>query len=200
MGLHLAEAKKHLAASCDVMATLIPLHTPPDITPKSPDSYFEVLVSSIMGQQLSVKAAATIEGRVIEGLGPHSPHLLADKTVEQLREFGLSRSKSSYIIEMARAFRDGMIDPHALEGLEPESIISTLTTLKGVGPWTAEMFMIFGMGLPDVWSSGDLGLRNAVYANFGEGVDTSAIAERWRPYRSYAALYLWEFSDNSPGA
>ena len=200
MGLHLRQAKKHLAASCDVMATLISRHTPPDITPKSPDSYFEVLVSSIMGQQLSVKAAATIEGRVIGGLGPHSPRRLAGKTVEELREFGLSRSKASYIIQMAQAFRDGAIDPHSLQGLEPESITATLTALKGVGPWTAEMFMIFGMGLPDVWSPGDLGLRNAVYAHFGEGVDTSEVAERWRPYRSYAALYLWEFSDNSPAA
>ena len=200
MGRHLKEAQDHLSSVCEVMATLIPHHTPPDITPKAPEQYFSVLVSSILGQQLSVKAAETIEGRLVQALGPHDPAVLANATVEGLREHGLSRSKASYVIGMAEAFRGGEIDPHELARADTESVIQQLTSLKGIGPWTAEMFLIFGMGHPDVWSPGDLGLRNAVWAHFGEDANVSDTADRWRPYRSYAALYLWEFSDNKPNA
>lgn len=199
MGLHLQEAQKHLASTCEVMAKLIPRYTPPDITPKKPEEYFSVLVSSILGQQLSVKAAETIEGRVIDALGPHNPTVLSGATVEELREHGLSRSKASYVIGMADAFARGEIDPHELATAESDVVVSHLTALKGIGPWTAEMFLIFGMGHPDIWSPGDLGLRNAVWSHFGEDADVTTIAERWRPYRSYAALYLWEFADNRPG-
>lgn len=198
MGLHLHEAQEHLSSVCEVMATLIPRHTPPDISPKAPEQYFSVLVSSILGQQLSVKAADTIEGRVVDALGPHDPEVLAEMTVEELRKHGLSRSKASYIIGMAEAFRSGEIDPHQLSRADTETVIQQLTGLKGIGPWTAEMFLIFGMGHPDVWSPGDLGLRNAVWAHFGEDTNLTEIADRWKPFRSYAALYLWEFSDNRP--
>lgn len=198
MGQHLHEARVHLASACEVMATLIPAHTPPDITPKAPEQYFSVLVSSILGQQLSVKAADTIEARVVAALGPHDPAVLARATVEQLREHGLSRSKASYIIGMAEAFLRGDVDPQELSRADADTVIRILTELKGIGPWTAEMFLIFGMGHPDVWSPGDLGLRNAVWAHFGQDADVTTIAERWRPFRSYAALYLWEFTDNRP--
>ena len=198
MGQHLAEAQAHLSSVCQVMATLIPRHAPPDITPKEPEDYFSVLVSSILGQQLSVKAADTIEARLTAALGPHNPTVLSGATVEELREHGLSRSKASYVIGMAEAFARGEIDPHELATAESDVVVSQLTALKGIGPWTAEMFLIFGMGHPDIWSPGDLGLRKAVWAHFGEDADVSDIAERWRPFRSYAALYLWEFSDNSP--
>jgi DNA-3-methyladenine glycosylase II len=180
------------------MASLIPRHTPPDITPKAPEEYFSVLVSSILGQQLSVKAAETIEGRLVAALGPHDPGTLATATIEDLRSYGLSRSKASYVIGMAEAFLQGTIDPHDVAQSDADTVIAKLTSLKGIGPWTAEMFLIFGMGHPDVWSPGDLGLRNAVWAHFGEDANMSEIANRWRPYRSYAALYLWEFSDNKP--
>ena len=198
MGQHLEEAKAHLASACEVMASLIPRHTPPDITPKKPEEYFSVLVSSILGQQLSVKAADTIEGRVVEALGPHQPSVLAKTSPDDLRSHGLSRSKASYVIGMAEAFLSGEIDPHELARAESHAVIEKLTTLKGIGPWTAEMFLIFGMGHPDIWSPGDLGLRKAVWAHFGEDANVDGIAERWRPFRSYAALYLWEFSDNKP--
>jgi DNA-3-methyladenine glycosylase II len=198
MGQHLAEAQQYLSSSCEVMAGLIPAYTPPDISPKKPDQYFSVLVSSILGQQLSVKAAETIEGRVVVALGPHDPAVLARASIEDLRECGLSRSKASYVIGIAEAFIGGHIDPHYLASAETSSVIEQLTSLKGIGPWTAEMFLIFGMGHPDVWSPGDLGLKKAVWAHFGEDVNVTEIAERWKPFRSYAALYLWEFTDNRP--
>ena len=198
MGVNLKEAQAYLASSCEVMARLIPAHTPPDISPKAPEQYFSVLVSSILGQQLSVKAAETIEGRVVTAMGPHNPAVLARASIEDLREHGLSRSKASYVIGMAEAFVEGHINPRHLATAETGNVIEQLTSLKGIGPWTAEMFLIFGMGHPDVWSPSDLGLKKAVWAHFGEDVNVTEIAERWKPFRSYAALYLWEFSDNRP--
>lgn len=198
MGIHLPEAKEHLSSVCDVMAQLIRVHTPPDISPKAPEAYFSVLVSSILGQQLSVAAAATIENRVVSAHGPHEPSVLAHLSVEDLRELGLSRSKASYVRGLAESFLHGLIDPHALGKADAEGVMATLTRVKGIGPWTAEMFLIFGLGHPDVWSPGDLGLTKAVWAHFGDTANSTETAERWRPFRSYAALYLWEFGDNPP--
>ena len=97
---------------------------------------------------------------------------------------------------LAEAFTQGVIVSADLAVMEASQVITALTALKGIGPWTAEMFLIFGMGHPDVWSPGDYGLKKAVEAHFGEGVNTTDVAARWSPYRSYAALYLWEFIDN----
>ena len=199
MTLSLAAATKHLAASCEVMAELIPKHTPPSIDPKPPGLYFEVLVSSIIGQQLSVKAADTIEARVRAGINPFTPASLARSSPDQLREFGLSNSKANYVIGLAEAFASGLIDPKALAKSTDVEITKSLIQLKGIGPWTVEMFLIFGMGHLDVWSPGDLGLKKAVWSLFGPDTDPVTISERWRPYRSVAALYLWEHSDANPG-
>ena len=198
MTLSIAEAKEHLASSCEVMASLIENHTPPSIEPKDPDHYFDVLVSSIIGQQLSVKAADTIEARLRAGLSPLTPHLLAGTEPEALREFGLSRSKASYIVGLADAFARGQIDPHALAASSDQEVTDALIQLKGIGPWTIEMFLIFGMGHLDVWSPGDLGLKKAVWSLFGADAHPTEVSERWRPYRSVAALYLWEHSDANP--
>jgi len=194
------EAREYLAGVCGVMADLIDRHTPPRLEPKPPGEYFDVLISSIIGQQLSVKAADTIEARVRAVVSPLTPESLANTPGELLRAQGLSHSKISYVQGIAEAFRSGAVDPDRLsEGSEHE-VVETLTTLRGVGPWTAEMFLIFAMGRPDVWSPGDLGLRKAVWSLFGEESDPVEVSERWRPYRSYAALYLWEYSDNAPAS
>lgn len=192
------DAKKFLSSRCSVMAELIRKFSPPELNSKPPEEYFGILVSSILGQQLSVKAAQTIETRLLSGLGPHDPKIMSGSTVETLRGFGISGSKASSIIGMASAFSRGEIDPYYLANSEPNKIVQVLTQLKGIGPWTAEMFLIFAMGHPDIWSSGDLGLRKAVQTLFTADADGSQIAERWRPFRSLASLYLWEFSDNSP--
>ena len=189
---------KHLANTCEVMASLTRTYNPVVLEPKPPEQYFQIVVSSIIGQQLSVKAANTIESRVWERVGEKAPQALLGHTPEGLREVGLSRSKASYILGVAEAFAEGVIDPETLALMEPEQVSTTLTSLKGIGPWTAEMFLIFAMGSEDVWSPGDLGLKNAVQAHFGEGVNTEEIATRWAPYRSYAALYLWEYVDQGP--
>ncbi|MFT6973135.1 MAG: DNA-3-methyladenine glycosylase II [Pontimonas sp.] len=177
------------------MIDLIDRFVPPDIDKKTPETYFDVLVSSIIGQQLSVKAADTIEARVRESVKDFAPATLLAEDPLQMREQGLSHSKVSYIQGLAEAFEAGTIDPHHLDELADKDVSATLTAVKGVGPWTAEMFMIFGMGRPDVWSPGDLGLRKAVKALFGEDTNLTEVSEPWRPYRSYASLYLWKFSD-----
>jgi DNA-3-methyladenine glycosylase II len=192
---HQAKALAYLSDTCAVIAKLSQVYTPPVIAPQPPERYFEILVSSIIGQQLSVKAADTIEARLRQAVDAMTPEGLANQDLELLRQQGLSYSKANYILGLAEAFGTGVIDPLALEAMDPAEVIATLTALKGIGPWTAEMFLIFGMGHPDIWSPGDLGLRKAVEAHFGMKQSSSEIAERWAPYRSYAALYLWEYVD-----
>lgn len=191
-----AEAIKHLSETCEVIASLAATYTPPVITAQPHERYFEILVGSIIGQQLSVKAAATIEGRLRDSMDALTPENVVQLNEDQLREQGLSYSKSRYILGLAEAFSSGTIMSSELAGMDASQVIGSLTSLKGIGPWTAEMFLIFGMGLPDVWSPGDYGLKKAVEAHFGAGVDTVEVAQRWSPYRSYAALYLWEYVDN----
>lgn len=193
----LTEGIAHLREACDVMEQLIERHRPPQLSPVPPERYFDVLVCSIVGQQLSVKAADTIEARLRELVGELTPARLLAADEDDLRSVGLSRSKVTYARGLADAFHSGHIDPHGLEQADDPTIRETLIALKGIGPWTAEMFMIFGLGHLDVWSPGDLGLRRAVEHFFGEYRDD--IAERWRPYRSIAAWYLWEHSDGLVG-
>ena len=198
MGAHLEEAKIHLAASGEVMARLIKKFEPPRIDPKPPSAYFDTLVSTIISQQLSVKAADTIEARLRGGVNDFSPASVVALPVSEFRLHGISGSKANYIKGIAEAFVDGRLDPLELEAMDDKQITAALTALKGVGPWTAEMFLMFGMGHPDVWSPGDLGLRNAVRSLFGDDIDVVATTETWRPYRTYAALYLWKYTDGTP--
>lgn len=179
------------------MARLIDAYPTPNIGPVPEDRFFDSLVASIIGQQLSVKAAATIEGRVRDLVGDLTPEAVSQTPADALRAAGLSRSKVAYVGHLADAFRDGTITPKALTNAPDAEVISTLTTVRGVGVWTAEMFLIFGLGRPDVWSQGDLGLRKGVKALFDhdEATTSTDIAHRWAPYRSIAAWYVWEHSD-----
>jgi len=190
-------ALAHLHATCDVMARLIDAYPTPNIGPVPEDRFFDSLVASIIGQQLSVKAAATIEGRVRDLVGDLTPEAVSQTPADALRVAGLSRSKVAYVGHLADAFQDGTITPSLLSEAPDADVISTLTTVRGVGVWTAEMFLIFGLGRPDVWSQGDLGLRKGVKALFDhdEATTSTDIAHRWAPYRSIAAWYVWEHSD-----
>jgi DNA-3-methyladenine glycosylase II len=193
----LSDGIAYLRNACEVMNELIDRHRPPQLSPVAPERYFDVLVCSIVGQQLSVKAADTIEARLRGLVGELTPQRVLAVDADALRAVGLSRSKVTYTRGLAEAFHSGEINPVALEKADDPSIRETLIALKGIGPWTAEMFMIFGLGHLDVWSPGDLGLRRAVENYFGEYRDE--IADRWQPYRSIAAWYLWEHSDGLVG-
>jgi len=162
----------------------------------APGDPFEELVGSIVSQQLSVKAAATIWNRVIAVAEPH-PLGFASADPDALRAAGLSRSKIEYVQGIARAVLAGEIDLDNLDALDDEQVIAELTRLRGVGRWTAEMFLIFALRRTDVLALDDYGVRNSAGRMMGleRPADRDELAQRgelWRPWRSAASLWLWE--------
>jgi DNA-3-methyladenine glycosylase II len=164
--------------------------------------YFTDLASMIIGQQLSGKAAATIWKRVAALTGDD---VSADKILsvsdEALRQAGASSNKVRYIKNLARAVIDKSLNLESMPDHGDEEIIRQLTAIKGVGRWTAEMFLIFSLAREDVFSLGDGGLNSAVNRSYGNGAilgkdEILNIAEKWKPYRSIASLYLWRSLDN----
>lgn len=160
---------------------------------------FVALARIVTGQQVSTAAARTIWGRVVDAFdGAPSPEdVAADDAEERLRAAGLSGRKASYIVGIAEAVVSGNLRPHELDDLSDEEVIDTLVALRGLGRWSAEMFLIFDLGRPDVFSGGDLGLRHGIRIAYGMEApptpeEAVAIAERWSPHRSLASLYLWE--------
>jgi DNA-3-methyladenine glycosylase II len=166
---------------------------------------FWSLLSAIMAQQLSGKAAATISGRfraLFTDERPLTPANVAAATTEELRGVGLSGQKASYVLDLASRIADGSLDLEALRHMDDEEVITRLLPVKGIGRWTAEMFLIFSLGRLDVLPVDDLGLRSAVQRHYGlhhlpKKPDLIDLAEPWRPYRSVATLYLWR-SLNQP--
>lgn len=164
---------------------------------------FLALIRSINGQQLSVKAAASIFARLKELLkGDISPEKILSVTDEQLRGCGISYSKIKYMKGIATAVTNKQIDLEYIKTLSDEDVIAELTKLHGIGRWSAEMLLIFSLRRPDVFSMGDLGLKEAVKRLYGVERDDlkaiEAIADQWRPYRSYACRYLWLSLKNTP--
>jgi 3-methyladenine DNA glycosylase/8-oxoguanine DNA glycosylase len=164
---------------------------------------WRALTGSIISQQLSLKAAATIEGRVACLGGRErfpSPREILAADENTLRGCGLSRAKVAYIRGAAEAFDTGDVDPDGLREMDDEAVIERLIRLKGVGRWTAEMVLIFSLGRPDVLPVDDLGFRVAVQRAWGMEERPAAgelreIATGWTPHRTTATLYLWESLD-----
>jgi DNA-3-methyladenine glycosylase II len=190
----LRKAEGYLSENCAVMRGLIALHGACPLA-EQPYQPFQTLVSSIIGQQLSSKAAGTIKQRV-RGLAPGftSAGFLA-LTVDALRSAGLSLPKARYILELARRVGDGRLDFAALRHTPDEEVIAALVELPGIGRWTAEMFLIFGLHRADVLSLGDAGLRRAVRLLFGEEAKLEIAGQAWHPYCSIASWYLWRHLD-----
>jgi DNA-3-methyladenine glycosylase II len=156
---------------------------------------FSVIARSIVSQQLSEKAASTIWGRVAQNVGT-SPEALADADVAALRAAGLSGRKVEYLQAIARSTLAGEIGWDGLETLDDEAVIAELVSLRGVGRWTAEMYLIFALGRLDVLAVDDLGLRNSAGKAMGLGrpATREELDERgqlWKPWRSVASLWLW---------
>ena len=170
-----------------------------------PADAYGTLVRTIVGQQLSTKAARTIYARLtalFSGRTPTPREILAADE-EALRAAGLSRSKVSYLRDLAGHVIDGELDLDALHALPDEEVIGQITAVKGLGRWSADMFLMFHLGRPDVLPVGDLGIRRAVERAYGlDGLPDSQtlhdIAAPWRPERTLACLYLWESLDNVP--
>jgi DNA-3-methyladenine glycosylase II len=187
------------------LAPLIKQYGPCKIEPHA-DHYGE-LVSSIVGQQLSTKAAAMIWLRVLDLFGGKmpKPEQLIKIEDQKLRDVGLSWSKVSYVKDLAQHILDKRLDLDHVATMPNEQLIEQLTAVKGIGEWSAHMFMIFGLGRLDVLPVGDLGIRKALMIHYG--LDkmpdpamcvTIANQNNWHPYETVACWYLWKSLDNSP--
>lgn len=167
---------------------------------------FSILVRAIIGQQISTRAAATIDGRLRELAGdPHHPAGLISAGEEGLRSCGLSGVKARYVLNLAEAVDRGQVPLARIGTLDDEAIKARLTSVKGIGPWTAEMFMVFSLNRPDVLSVGDLGVRVGLRDFHGlsdvpSPAECVRLAEPWRPYRSVAMWYLWRSLDGPKDA
>jgi DNA-3-methyladenine glycosylase II len=172
---------------------------------RRPKDAYGALLRSIVGQQLSTKAARTIYERLTALFGGRTPtpgELLAADP-ELIRSAGLSRPKVAYLRDLAERVEDGDLELDRLAELPDEEVSAELTAVKGLGQWTADMFLIFHLGRPDVLPVGDLGIRRAVQVEYGLGelpgaAELERIADRWRPCRSLACLYLWRSLDKTP--
>jgi len=165
---------------------------------------FTALTHAIVSQQLSTKAAATIAARVDALVaGPPTPRAFAAVTDAQLRAAGLSGQKVTYLRDLCARIEDGSLPLDRLDRLSDDAVIEALTQVKGIGRWTAEMFLMFRLHRPDVLPVGDLGIVKAVQRAYNlRTLPTAArlarIGEPWRPYRSVACWYLWASLDNAP--
>jgi DNA-3-methyladenine glycosylase II len=205
------EAADAQLAKDPVMAGLIddggPLPLEPDSRGRPPDVY-GALLRSITGQQLSVKAARAIYGRLTERFGGRAPtprELLDDDPEEMRAAAGLSRAKVASLRSLAQHVLDGELELDRLDRLDDAEAIRELVAVKGIGEWTAHMFLMFTLHRPDVLATGDVGIRNAVMRAYGLDAPPgpaalTEIAEPWRPYRTRACLYLWRSLDNEPVA
>lgn len=172
---------------------------PCNLTALSKEQYFERLVRAIIGQQLSTKAATTIFERVknaVKGdLSARTLHLFSG---EKLKACGLSRAKVSYIQDLAEKTVSGKLKLCALEKMSNEEVTHALVAVKGVGVWTAEMFLMFSLARPDVFPVGDLGIRKAIVKLLCHDMTKEEMVEfaiRWKPYRTVASYYLWKYLD-----
>jgi DNA-3-methyladenine glycosylase II len=169
-----------------------------------PDGY-QALCRAIVGQQLSTKAAASIWAKLVDqfdGKTP-TPDQILRKRRDTLRKAGLSNMKVEFLRDLARRIKDGELDLEKLKKLSDEDVIAELIEVKGIGRWTAEMFLIFHLGREDIVSVGDLGIRRAVQISYGMDdlpgpEELEKLAEEWRPHRTLACLYLWRSLDNTP--
>lgn len=166
---------------------------------------FQMLVRVIVFQQLSTKAAATIHGRLVALMPESEPAApaLARLTEEQLRSAGISRQKAGYLRDLCAQVECGAVALDALDAMSDDEVIASLTRVKGIGRWTAEMFLIFRLLRPDVLPVGDLGILTAVTKAYGLRKPPTPdrlrqMGEAWRPYRSIACWYLWRSLDNEP--
>jgi DNA-3-methyladenine glycosylase II len=164
-----------------------------------PADAYGALLRAIVGQQLSTKAARTIHLRVLDLFGGKtpSPEQLLEAREEDLRAAGLSGRKTEYIRDLAAHVLSGELELDRLERLGDEEVIEEIVAVRGLGQWTAEMFLIFHLERPDVLSGGDLGIRKAIQVEYGLEVmppprQVLEIGEPWRPHRSLASIYLWE--------
>ena len=199
------EACKHLARRDRVMKKLIPKFGEARL--QSRGDAFTTLARSIVGQQISVKAAESVWGRFSNCCGVMTPRAVLRRRAPTLRACGLSDRKVEYIRDLAQHFVSGRVDPARFAERDDEDIIAELVDIRGIGRWTAEMFLIFNLLRPNVLPLDDLGLLKAVSLNYfggapmtgkGARAQVTALAAAWEPWRSVATWYLWRSLDPVP--
>ncbi len=194
-------AERYLKRADPVLAGIIRRHGPCTLTQK-PGSHFHTLVWAIINQQLSVRAAATIEARLLEHFDTREfrPEHIRGVREQSLRKCGLSGQKIRYIREISRQVRHGELDLEQLNTLDDEQVSERLMALPGIGRWTADMLLMFSLGRLDVLPVGDLALRKSIRVHYQLPDDAGhevylELAERWRPYRTIASWYYWAAVD-----
>jgi len=199
------KAAEHLSSHDAILADVIKNAPLPAFVPHK--NYYQELVESIISQQLSVKAAATILKRFKELFSADfpTPEDILATDIEVLRGVGLSRQKGSYIKDLAIRVLEGSIQFSHLDSLSNQEVIDELVQIKGVGVWTVHMFLLFCMGRLDVLPTGDLGIKNGMYKLYDlpekptpEDMEMIALNNNWHPYESVASWYVWHSLDNKP--
>jgi len=201
-------ARRALAAADPVLARIIRRH--PRVALTSRGDPFSTLARSIVGQQISVKAADAVWGRLAAACPQMTPAAVLRRRASTLRGCGLSERKVEYLRDLAAHFADGRVEPDSFAAMSDEAIIERLTDIRGIGRWTAEMFLIFNLLRPNVLPLDDLGLLKAVSLHYLDGVPTRdlltrpgreqvrGLAAAWNPWSSVATWYLWRSLDPVP--
>ena len=203
-GIDYGRARRVLARRDPVLRDLMRRYGACRLAEAQRSDPFRALCHAIIAQQLSTKAAATIEGRFAALFGGvPTPAAVAKANDAQLRAVGLSPQKLRYMRDLCAKIEGGSLSLHDLDALADEDVITSLTSVKGIGRWTAEMFLIFRLHRPDVLPVDDLGIVKAVQRAYRLRLAPSAarltkIGDAWRPYRSVACWYLWASLDNAP--
>ena len=195
----LKKAQRHLQRRDAVLKPLIKSVGP--CTLRVNANHFDLLVRAIVSQQISTKAAAAISGRLLAKVGRFQPKRILAASDDDLREAGLSRSKRLSMRDLAEHCLSGALPLKKLPSMENEEVVEALVQVRGIGPWTAEMFLIFSLGRPDVLPVGDYGLRAGVQRHYQlPELPTKdrlhEIGESWKPYRSIATWYVWRSLGN----
>ena len=164
---------------------------------------FLTLARAIVGQQISVKAAQSVWDRVVACAGAVTPEGILLKKPAELRACGLSDRQTEYIVDLARRFAEGLVHPYRWDEMSDEEVIADLVQVRGIGRWTAEMFLIFNLLRPDIFPLDDLGLQKGIRVCYFKGRKVSLarmrkLGESWRPWRSVATWYLWRSLDPVP--
>ncbi|MBL8829475.1 MAG: DNA-3-methyladenine glycosylase 2 family protein [Planctomycetaceae bacterium] len=190
--------QRHFRTADPVLARIVKQVGP--VTLKPQRDRFQVLVRSIISQQISTAAARTIRARLAERLSPEGfrPESLARLSIDDLRAVGVSRQKATYMLDLAEKCRDGTVRLSRVGRLSDEEVIAELTQVKGIGRWSAQMFLMFSLGRLDVFPHDDLGIRSAIrqlyeFAELPNKTECLAIGERWRPYATIGSWYCWRF-------
>ena len=195
------EAIRELSACDPVIKKLVAQSK--GLTLRSRGDAFNTLARSIVGQQISVKAAQSVWDRLVVAVPEMQPEIVRKHDADALRACGLSRSKVVYLHDLAHHFAEGKLSVTSWDRMTDDELIADLTQVRGIGRWTAEMFLIFYMTRPDVLPLDDIGVQRAMSLHYNNGKPVSklkmtSIAKRWQPWRSVATWYMWRSLDPVP--